>query len=54
VDQGVEILTGLPAGEPDEDGEYPENSVNFLVKEQLTKLAEQRQAFGTSEKEVAA
>ncbi|MGD2049382.1 MAG: ATP-binding protein [Chloroflexota bacterium] len=54
VDQGIEILTGLPAGEPDEDGEYPENSVNFLVKEQLTKLAEQRQAFGTSEKEVAA
>lgn len=54
VDQGIEILTGLPAGEPDEDGEYPEGSLNFLVKEHLTELAEQRQAFGASEKEVAA
>ncbi len=40
VDQGIEILTGLPAGEPDEDGDYPEGSVNFQVKERLAELAE--------------
>ena len=54
VDQGIEILTGLPAGEPDEEGEYPEGSANYLVKERLSKLAEKRQEFGSSDKEAAA
>ena len=54
VDQGIEILTGVPAGEPDEEGAYPEGSVNQRVKERLGKLAEKRQAFGTSDKEAQA
>jgi predicted ATP-dependent protease len=51
VDQGIEILTGLPAGESDEEGEYPEGSVNELVQQRLAELAERRQAFGVSGKE---
>ncbi|MEO5337326.1 MAG: AAA family ATPase [Magnetospirillum sp. WYHS-4] len=31
VDQGIEILTGLPAGAPDDKGEYPIGSVNRAV-----------------------
>jgi lon-related putative ATP-dependent protease len=54
VDQGIEILTGLPAGEPDEAGNYPQGSVNYRVKERLTELAEKRQAFGASGKEAEA
>jgi lon-related putative ATP-dependent protease len=54
VDQGIEILTGLPAGEPDEEGEYPEGSVNYRVKQRLAELAEKRQAFGTSGEEAEA
>ena len=45
VDQGIEILTGIPAGTCDADGNYPEGSVNFLVGSRLSELAQKRQAF---------
>jgi lon-related putative ATP-dependent protease len=51
VDQGIEILTGLPAGELDAEGQYPGGSINHRVKERLAKLAEKRQAFTASGKE---
>jgi len=51
VDQGIEILTGLPAGERDEEGNYPEGSVNYLVEKRLRELAETRAQFGESGKE---
>lgn len=50
VDQGIEILTGVPAGEPDEAGNYPEKSVNGLVQKRLAELAEKRSAFGSSDR----
>ncbi|HKL49317.1 MAG TPA: ATP-binding protein, partial [Desulfuromonadales bacterium] len=40
VDEGIEILTGVPAGEKQEDGTWPSGSVNALVDEQLRKLAD--------------
>jgi hypothetical protein len=40
VDQGIEILTGLPAGERQEDGTWPEGTVNDLVDRRLRKMAE--------------
>jgi hypothetical protein len=45
VDQGIEILTGVPAGEPDEDGRYPADSINARVFEGLAELARRRKAF---------
>ena len=45
VDQGMEILTGLPMGERDEDGVYPEGTVNRKVEDRLAELAEARQTF---------
>jgi len=51
VDQGIEILTGMPAGEPDEEGNYPEGTVNGLVQAELIKLAEQRAAFSAPSEE---
>jgi lon-related putative ATP-dependent protease len=39
VDQGMEILTGLPAGEPAADGRYPAGTVNARVDRTLADLA---------------
>jgi lon-related putative ATP-dependent protease len=40
VDEGLEILTGMPAGELKEDGTYPEGTVNHLVMKRLTEISE--------------
>jgi len=39
IDEGIEILTGVPAGKKDEDGIYPQRSVNYLVDMRLNELA---------------
>jgi predicted ATP-dependent protease len=43
VDQGIEVLTGIPAGEQDADGNYPEGSINQRVASRLAELAKMRQ-----------
>lgn len=35
VDEGLEILTGVPAGVPDESGKYPDETVHGKAKERL-------------------
>ena len=40
MEEGLEILTGMPAGELNEAGEYPEGTVNFLVTKRLTEISE--------------
>lgn len=35
VDDGIEILTGIPAGKPNAKGEYPRGTVNYEVKKGL-------------------
>jgi predicted ATP-dependent protease len=40
VDQGMEVLTGLNSGEADEEGNYPEGTINGMVQERLAILAE--------------
>jgi lon-related putative ATP-dependent protease len=45
IDQGLEILTDLPAGERDEAGNYPEDSLNWRVEARLAALADKWQAF---------
>jgi len=44
VDEGIALLTGLPAGERDADGKFPEGSVNGKVEARLLELARQRAA----------
>ena len=48
VDEGIELLTGLPAGEPDGEGRYPEGTVNAKVLARLEAFAERRRRFGMS------
>lgn len=42
IDQGIELLTGVPAGEADEEGNYPEGTVNYLVQQKLLEMAEEK------------
>jgi len=46
ADQGIELLTGHPAGERDGDALYPPQSVNRLVEDRLHAFARIRQSFG--------
>ena len=50
VDEGIELLTGVPAGEADEKGNYPENTVSDLVDKKLKSLAEGLKAFAEEAK----
>jgi lon-related putative ATP-dependent protease len=45
IDEGIEVLTGMPAGAPDDEGHYPEGSFNDRVDRRLKELAEYRQEF---------
>jgi lon-related putative ATP-dependent protease len=49
IDEGIEILTGVPAGERDEAGNFPDGTVNQRVEARLVKLAEKRKAFASRE-----
>jgi len=49
IDQGIEILTGLPAGEKDREGKYPPGTVNYLVDRKLHDLAKRMKAFEAEE-----
>ena len=51
IDQGIEVLTGVPAGEMDTGGNYPEGSINFRVKKRLGELADKRMEFSKSAEE---
>ncbi len=45
VDEGIEILTGVPAGKADKEGKFPSDTVNGMVDERLRALAEGLRAF---------
>jgi lon-related putative ATP-dependent protease len=45
VDQAIELLTDVPAGERDAEGRFPEGSFNQRVEAQLIELAEKRREF---------
>jgi len=51
VDEGIAILTGMPAGERDEEGNYPEGTINAKVEQRLAELAEKRAKFAKSAEE---
>ena len=38
IDEGLEVLTGLPAGRPDRNGNFPEGTINYLANEKLKTL----------------
>ena len=50
IDEGISILTGVPAGEIQDDGSYPEDTVNALVTDRLRELAKRSKSDSKSEK----
>jgi lon-related putative ATP-dependent protease len=45
IDQGIEILTGTPAGERGPEGRFPDGSINQLVEARLAAMAEVARRF---------
>ena len=48
IDEAITLLTGIDAGVIDEEGEFPEDSINGRVNERLEELAHLRHDFGKS------
>jgi predicted ATP-dependent protease len=46
IDEGIELLTGIPAGKPDPTGRYLEGTINARVTSTLRTYSERVQAFG--------
>jgi lon-related putative ATP-dependent protease len=46
IDEGIELLTGTPAGASGKGGGYPSGTVNRMVQDRLAEFAEQRRRFG--------
>ena len=40
IDEGIEVLTGVPAGKKDKNGKFPAGTVNHLVYEKLKKYSQ--------------
>ena len=39
IDEGIDILTGVPAGKKDKNGKFPAGTVNYLVYEKLKRYS---------------
>ncbi|HNR12323.1 MAG TPA: ATP-dependent protease, partial [Thermodesulfobacteriota bacterium] len=50
IDQGIELLTGVAAGQMADDGTYPEATLHARVDKKLRDLAEGIKAFIEEEK----
>lgn len=46
IDEGIELLTGIPAGVRDNDGQFSADSINGRVERRLTAFAEAARAYG--------
>jgi len=48
IDQGIEILTGVPAGERNGDGNFPEGTVNARVEQRLARFVDKAKSFAAA------
>lgn len=52
IDEGLEILTGLDAGERGKDGSFPKGSINAVAEAKLHAFAKKYKAFGRQKSSV--
>jgi predicted ATP-dependent protease len=45
IDEGIEVLTGVPAGVLGKDGKYPVGTINRLVQDTLADMAEKSKEY---------
>ncbi|MFA5054563.1 MAG: AAA family ATPase [Dehalococcoidia bacterium] len=50
VDEGMEILTGLPSGVRKKDGTYPKGTINYLVDKKLKGMTEKLKKLTSEDK----
>ena len=48
IDEGIEILTGIKAGRKLKDGTFPKDTLNYLVDQELQRLAKSWKTFTSS------
>jgi Lon-like ATP-dependent protease len=53
VDEGIEILTGVPAGKRFESGKFEEGSINDRAQKRLEQLARVMREFGKEKEKKA-
>jgi lon-related putative ATP-dependent protease len=51
IDQGIELLTGVEAGERDEQGAFPDGTINSKVEARLREYADRRRQFAMTDGE---
>lgn len=51
IDQGIEILTGIKAGRKRKNGTFEPDTVNYLVDQELERLAKSWKSFGSENKD---
>jgi predicted ATP-dependent protease len=49
IDEGIEILTGVPAGKRRKDGTYPKRTIHYLVDKRLEEMARRLKSFYAEE-----
>jgi predicted ATP-dependent protease len=49
VDQGIELLTGMEAGTRDEQGAFPDGTINAKVEARLRTFADRRRRFARTD-----
>ncbi len=50
IEEGIELLTGMPAGEEDGEGNYPEDTVYARVREKLETYSERQRQLSREER----
>jgi ATP-dependent Lon protease len=45
IDEGIELLTGKPAGQQGRNGKFPSGSINMLVDQRLTEYAKRQKEY---------
>lgn len=48
IEEGIEVLTNVPAGKKDKNGNFPAGSINYLAYEKLKRYANTGATFGHS------
>jgi len=50
IDEGIEVLTGVKAGERKPDGTFEKDTVNYLVDKRLKEMAETIKEYPVAQK----
>ena len=52
IDEGIEVLTGMPSGERQADGSYPEGTLNYRADRQLAEFADRMKGYHAAAGEI--